>query len=142
MSSAWCSAQFARMEQKGSLRGEDDIDFLNTRIMIESPLMEIHANLNLELNFPAVEDKKSEYVNDQETKVLDQLFSLEQRNRCLQELLHNKDVTLDKLLTSHEYLKKELKRVETMRLAQLEMLALRNIELERELSEKLSNQPT
>ena len=135
-------AQFARMEQKGLIRGEDDIDFLNTRIMIESPLMEIHANLNLELNFPAVEDKKSEYVNDQETKVLDQLFSLEQRNRSLQELLHNKDVTLDKLLTSHEYLKKELKRVETMRLAQLEMLALRNIELERELSEKLSNQPT
>ena len=130
------------MEQKGLIRGEDDIDFLNTRIMIESPLMEIHANLNLELNFPAVEDKKSEYVNDQETKVLDQLFSLEQRNRSLQELLHNKDVTLDKLLTSHEYLKKELKRVETMRLAQLEMLALRNIELERELSEKLSNQPT
>ena len=135
-------AQFARMEQKGLIRGEDDIDFLNTRIMIESPLMEIHANLNLELNFAAVEDKKSEYVNDQETKVLDQLFSLEQRNRSLQELLHNKDVTLDKLLTSHEYLKKELKRVETMRLAQLEMLALRNIELERELSEKLSNQPT
>ena len=57
------------------------------------------------------------------------------RNQELESALRVKDETISKLLARNAKLEKDLKRKEAMRLSQLELLALRNVELERELHE-------
>jgi hypothetical protein len=55
------------------------------------------------------------------------------RNQQLEDALEFKDRALRKVLARNAELENELKRKEAIRLSQLELLALRNVELEREL---------
>ena len=58
------------------------------------------------------------------------------RNQELEDALKIKESAIKKLLARNEELENELKRKESVRLSQLELLALRNVELEKELQKQ------
>jgi hypothetical protein len=62
-----------------------------------------------------------------------------QRNQELEDALIIKEMAMQKLRAKNEELENELKRKEAVRLSQLELLALRNVELEKELHQQSSN---
>jgi hypothetical protein len=85
------------------------------------------------------EDFKIESANDIELNevntmnIMQKISKVLQRNKELEDALKIK-----KLRSRNEELEKELKRKETLRLSQLELLALRNVELEKELHQHSS----
>ncbi len=70
--------------------------------------------------------------------IMKNLSKILQRNRELEDALRIKDATLQKLMSRNQELEDELKRREVVRLSQLELLALRNVELEKELHQQSS----
>jgi hypothetical protein len=67
------------------------------------------------------------------------LSKILQRNKELEDALRIKEMAMQKLLSRNKELEDELKRKEVVRLSQLELLALRNVELEKELHQQSSS---
>jgi hypothetical protein len=67
---------------------------------------------------------------------MQRIAKLLQRNQELEDALIIKELTMQKLKSRNEELESELKRKEILRLSQLELLALRNVELEKELQQQ------
>ena len=68
--------------------------------------------------------------------VMNKLQKALSRNQELEDALKIKESAIKKLLARNEELENELKRKESVRLSQLELLALRNVELEKELQKQ------
>jgi hypothetical protein len=66
--------------------------------------------------------------------LLEAISKLEIRNRELECALQIKESAMDKLAAINSNLQKEMRTKDTMRLSQMELLAIRNLELEKELS--------
>ena len=98
----------------------------------ESPTMNIIVQVKIEFsdsNILCSADKGSE-GNCLSTL----LAKLEERNKYLLDSLDHKEKALNALIEVNSNLSNELKRNEVMRLSQLESLALRNVELEKQIS--------
>ncbi len=75
------------------------------------------------------------------TRLLEAISKLEVRNRELENALQIKESAMDKLAAINSNLQKEMKVKDTMRLSQMELLAIRNLELEKELSQFRPEEP-
>ncbi len=67
-------------------------------------------------------------------KLIEAVSKLEIRNKELESALQIKETAMEKLASINSNLQKEMKIKDTMRLSQMELLAIRNLELEKELS--------
>ncbi len=114
---------------------------------VERPTPDEIESLNLmaskQLNFvdsePEGDDSKIGSACEIELNAITPMNAMEkiskilQRNQELEDALRIKELALQKLKSRNEELENELKRKDVLRLSQLELLALRNVELEREL---------
>ena len=107
-------------------REDSDLESVQPNFMDnESECRDIEIESTVDFDF---EDIPPEILKTKLSKIL-------MKNQELQDALEVKDRALRKLLARNAELENVLKRKEAMRLSQLELLALRNVELERELHE-------
>ena len=75
------------------------------------------------------------------TSLIEAISKLEVRNRELESALQIKESAMDKLAAINSNLQKEMRVKDAMRLSQMELLAIRNLELEKELSRFRPDEP-
>jgi hypothetical protein len=100
---------------------EHSKQFSNLESELECREMKIGSEVDNDLNEDTAEN------------LMIKLSKILRRNQELEDALNIKDTAIKKLLARNAELENELKRKEAMRLSQLELLSLRNVELEREL---------
>ena len=105
--------------------------------LVQNPDM---SETSFSFDFDVMKEKKSaleiHWSGAAPPDVADTLLKVLARNRELEEALKIKESAIKKLATRNAELEQELKRKETVRLSQLELLALRNVELERVLHQQ------
>jgi uncharacterized pyridoxal phosphate-containing UPF0001 family protein len=115
----------------------------------------IHAELFAKLNAEISKDRESTVTCDgsipkqtasvaelynevqslDSTSLAEAVSKLEVRSRELECALQIKESAMEKLATINSNLQKEMRVKDAMRLSQIELLAIRNLELEKELSQ-------
>ena len=75
------------------------------------------------------------------TRLIEAISKLKVRNMELESALQIKESAMDKLANINSNLQKEMRVKDAMRLSQLELLAMRNLELEKELSRFRPEEP-
>ena len=86
-----------------------------------------------ELSVRNVQDNLSTACNENDGEACETISKLEFRIKELEAALEIKDSAIDKLKTMIASLQGELKHKDAMRMSQIELLAVRNVELEKEL---------
>ena len=119
------------MAKHSNAKSGDIFEMKETSEMWPSPFeSSLDANMQLNLHLFKATQKGADSVESRSSELL---AKLEERNSILLSKLKEKDDHLKILVNINTDLGKELKRSEKMRLAQLENLALRNVELERQV---------
>jgi hypothetical protein len=115
----------------------------------------IHAELFAKLNAEISKDRESTVICDgsiskqtasvaelynevqslDSTSLAEAVSKLEVRSRELESALKIKESAMERLATINSNLQKEMRVKDAMRLSQIELLAIRNLELEKELSQ-------
>ncbi len=89
---------------------------------------------------PAMNQSSNNEQDDYNCKLLEKILELNVKCRSLEDKLEEKDELISKLRKHNEHLEEELRRKETIRISQLETLAVRNVQLEKEL-DRCSSSP-